>query len=166
MERKPPRLMTPFDNMVTPPYLYTLKLMLPYTPSSNQRFLAVYIKFLELRHTMEFFRGFPEKGHEKNVRQGPLPLGMFEDLKPYMAPEEKEMMEQMEMMMNMMEMMQSTQDTGGSSDSSFNPMEMMMGMMDPEQQEMFRTYSDMFESDMAQPHNNENSMNEGDQKHE
>lgn len=155
MEHKPQKPMTPFDNMVTPPNLYTLKLMLPYTPSSNQKFIAVYIKFLELRYTMENFRGIPDRSH-----------GILEDLKPYMAPEEKEMMEQMEMMMNMMEMVQSTQAAGDSNGTSdgFNPMNMIMGMMDPEQQEMFQTYSKMFDSDMEQAYNNndEKQKKEGD----
>ena len=170
MERRPPKPMTPFDNMVTPPYLYTLKLMLPYTPSSNQRFLAIYIKFLEFRYTMDYFHGFPERGAAKSSGKGFAPLGMFEDLKPYMAPEEKEMMDQMEMMMNMMEMVQSTQAADGSSGASggFNPMDMMMGMMDPEQREMFQTYSNMFESDMAQAYNNsnENPKKEGEERYE
>lgn len=158
MEHKPPRPMTPLDTMVTPPYLYTLKLMLPYTPSSNQRFLAIYIKFLEFRYTMDHFHGFPARSSSKDSRHGFAPMGMFEDLKPYMAPEEKEMMDQMEMMMNMMEMVQSTQaaEGGGNGAGGFDPMDMMMGMMNPEQQEMFQTYSNMFESDMAQAYNNSN----------
>lgn len=170
MERKPPKPMTPFDNMVTPPYLYTLKLLLPYTPSSNQKFLGVYIKFLELRYTMERFHGFPGKTGRGDMHDASAPLGMFEDLKPYMAPEEKEMMDQMEMMMNMMEMMQSMQASSDNSGEAggFNPMDMMMGMMDPGQQEMFQTYNKMFESGMEQTYNNnnENSKNEGDSKHE
>ena len=126
MEQNPPKPMTPFDNLVTPPFLYTLKLLLPYTPPSIQRFFGVYIKFLELR------------------------------LKPYMNPSEKEMMEQMSGMMNMMEMVQNMQNmqnmSGSSMDSnSFDPMDMMKSMMNPEQQEMFEMYSMMFENEMNQP---------------
>ena len=90
MERKPPKPMTPFDSMVTPPYLYSLKLLLPYTPQSTQRFMAIYIKFLELRHTMEYFHGFSSHGPS---------FRMIEELKPFMEPGEKEMMEQMEDLM-------------------------------------------------------------------
>lgn len=97
MEQKPPRLMTPFDSLITPPGLYTLKLLLPYTPPSAQHFLAVYIKFAELSYTMEHFRGFPAVSR---------PLELFSELKAYMSPEERENLEQMETMMNMMEMMQ------------------------------------------------------------
>ena len=83
MERKPPKPMTPFDSMVTPPYLYSLKLLLPYTPQSMQRFMAIYIKFLELRHTMEYFHGFSSHGPSFRI---------IDELKPFMEPGEKEMM--------------------------------------------------------------------------
>ena len=39
MDQKP-KLMTPFDMLVTSSSLYTLKLMLPFTPASMQRSLA------------------------------------------------------------------------------------------------------------------------------
>ncbi len=106
MEHKPPKPMTPFDNIVTPPFLYTLKLMLPYTPPSTQRMLGIYIKFLELRYTLSHFNGF---GNADSSR-------LFDLLKDYMGPEEQEMMEQMEMLMNMMEMMQGQPDMPDMSD--------------------------------------------------
>ncbi len=56
MEQNTLKPMTPFDNLVTPPFLYTLKLLLPYTPPSVQRFFGIYIKFLEFRN---IFKGFP-----------------------------------------------------------------------------------------------------------
>ena len=46
MDQKP-KLMTPFDMLVTSSSLYTLKLMLPFAPASIQRSLAIYIKFSE-----------------------------------------------------------------------------------------------------------------------
>ncbi|MEZ3433127.1 MAG: hypothetical protein K1W34_00555 [Lachnospiraceae bacterium] len=106
MEHKPPRPMTPFDNLTTPSHLYTLKLMLPYTPSSIQRTLGIYIKFSELRYTLEHFHGFGNPDSSK----------LFDTLKDYMGPEEKEMMEQMEMMMNMMEMTKGQSDMPDMSD--------------------------------------------------
>ena len=50
MDQKP-KLMTPFDMLVTSSSLYTLKLMLPFAPASMQRSLAIYIKFSELKAT-------------------------------------------------------------------------------------------------------------------
>ena len=70
-----------------------------------------------------------------------------------MEPGEKEMMEQMEAMMNMIEMNAgnagnrpeaASQNTDGSASQgfgAFNPMDLMKGMLSPDQQEMFNTYS-------------------------
>lgn len=122
MEHKAPRPMTPFDNLVTPPNLYTLKLMLPYTPPSVQRMMGIYIKFLEFKFTLDHFRGFPQKETGTSI---------LEELKEYMGPEEREQMEQMEGMMNMMEMMQSMQSMSDDPDA-FNPMDLMKGVFDNE----------------------------------
>lgn len=137
--------MTPFDSLVNPPFLYTLKLLLPYTPSPMQRFLGIYIKFLELRHAMEYFQGFASHAQPKDMLDG---------LKPYMSPAEKEMMEQMSGMMNMMEMVQNMQamsDSSPQDSGGFNPLDMMKGMLSPEQQEMFDMYNAMFENELNTP---------------
>lgn len=147
--------MTPFDNLVTPPFLYTLKLLLPYTPPSVQRFFGIYIKFLELRHTMEYFQGFSSS-----------PSNILEGLKPYMNPAEKEMMEQMSGMMNMMEMVRSMQSMSESSpegSDGFNPMDMMKSMLSPEQQEMFEMYNTMFENELNRP---DTGNQKGDEENE
>ena len=47
-------------------------------------------------------------------------------------------------MMSVMEMMQASQEPPEENSSDFNPMELLTGMLPPEQQEMFRMYSDMF----------------------
>ena len=61
MEKKPPLPMTPFDTLVTSPELQMMKLMLPYTPASYQRFLAFYIKFSELRNAISYFGVFQQR---------------------------------------------------------------------------------------------------------
>ena len=140
MERFPPKPMTPLDELVTPPSLYTMKLLLPYMPSSLQRTLAIFVKFFEFRQTMEMFYGFGNTG--KPISSAAI----FNDLKHYMNPKEQEMMEQAEGMMNMMEMMKQMQaDTEPSSDGGgTSPFDLMKGMLDPEQQSMFDMYNDIF----------------------
>lgn len=157
MEQNPPRPMTPFDSMVNPPFLYTLKLLLPYMPASMQRFLGIYVKFLELRHAMEYFQGFASHAQPKDMLDG---------LKPYMSQAEKEMMEQMSGMMNMMEMvksMQSMSESSSEGSDAFNPMDMMKSMLSPEQQEMFEMYNTMFENEFNQP---DTGNQKGDAEHE
>lgn len=121
MEHNPPRLMTPFDNLTTPYHLYALKLMLPYTPPSMQRTLGIYIRFSELRYTLEHFHGFGNPDSSK----------ILDTLKDYMGPEEKEMMEQMEMVMNMMEMTKGQPDMSDMFGGMFGD---MLHMPDPDVQ--------------------------------
>lgn len=146
MEKFPPKPMTPLDELVTPPNLYTLKLLLPYMPASAQRTLAVLVKFFELQRTMEAFYGFGNG--RKNISSDTI----LNDLKPYMNPKEQEMLEQMEGMMNMMELMKQMQaDTKDSSDNPGqgpSPFDLIKGMMDPEQQSMFDQYNDIFNNVM------------------
>ncbi|MCI8560752.1 MAG: hypothetical protein HFH03_06490 [Dorea sp.] len=148
MEKFPPKPMTPLDELVTPPTLYTLKLLLPYMPASTQRTLAVFVKFFEFKRTMEIFYGFG------NAKKGISSDTILSDLKPYMNPKEQEMMEQMEGMMNMMEMMKQMQeDSNNSSDDTAqgpSPFDLVKGMMDPQQQSMFDMYNDIF-SNVGEP---------------
>lgn len=139
MDKKTPRPMTPFDLLTVPDDLYSIKLFLPYTPVSMQRFLAIYVKFVELRHTIAYFHGFPSRSS---------PNDMMVDLKPYLSEKEQSMMEQAETMIRMMEMLQNMQSMSDASNQDVNPMDFMKTMLTPEQQEMFDMYSQMFDTDM------------------
>lgn len=141
MGKKPVGPMTPFDHLVTPPYLHTIKLLLPYIPPSSQRLLAVYIKFLELRNTMTGFRGFSNSSFS---------LNMLDELKPYMSSSEIEMAEQMDSMMNMLEMIRGMQSMS-ETDSAADPMNILKNIMTPEQQDMFDMYSNMFDQKLNHP---------------
>ena len=91
MAGKPSKPMTPFDKSVTPSYLYKLKLFLSFLPPSTQRFLAVYIKFSELRYTMDYFRGLPFHAFS---------FQSIGELAPYMDENERNMMDQMTSMLH------------------------------------------------------------------
>ena len=148
MEQNSLKPMTPFDNLVTPPFLYTLKLLLPYTPPSVQRFFGIYIKFLELRHTMEYFQGFDFSS----------PANILEGLKPYMVR-------------SMQSMSEGSPDSSSQGFGAFNPMDMMKGMLSPEQQEMFEMYNTMFEQEFDPENNQRNNppdtgSKKGDAKNE
>ena len=99
MEQESNKLMTPFDCLTIPQWIHLLKLMLPYTPSSMQHSLAVFIRFQEMQFTLRHFHGFPSERHFDNI---------IKDVKPYMDSTTQDMMDQMESMMSMMEMMQMT----------------------------------------------------------
>lgn len=158
MEKTPPRPMTPLDELVTPHFLYILKLLLPYVPPAMQRTCAIFLKFFELKRTMELFYGFDENRKENSSSN------ILSDLKPYMNPKEREMMEQMESMMNMMEMMQQMQNVSGAfpnGGEDANPFDFMKGMMDPEQMQIFDMYNNIFEQTLN-PENSKNQKGESD----
>ncbi|WP_346663801.1 hypothetical protein [uncultured Merdimonas sp.] len=98
MKSKKPRIMTPFDDLITPPGLYAMKLLLPCLPPGLQHVLAVYIKVTELSRTIADFRGF----------SGFSPEDLLTELKSCMSREELDQLEQMESVMNIMEMMRQT----------------------------------------------------------
>lgn len=102
--------MTPFDKYISNQSLQMMKLMIPFLPPQNQRMFAVYVKFLELRHTLSFFHAMRQ---QKNS-----PEDILDTIKPYMSPSDVESFDQMMNMMSMMSMVQEMQD----------PMSMMAGM--------------------------------------
>jgi len=143
MEHGPLGLMTPFDRLTTTQELQMMKLLLPYTPASSQRMLAVFIKFQELQNTIKFFEKFKStdkiRAFEKNMSS---PLDFINELRPYMGEKERSSMDSMVSALSMMEMMNNM--TSDASDGGMDPMAMMKGMLNPEQQEAFETYNMMF----------------------
>lgn len=149
--------MTPFDELTSNQTLLMLKLMLPYTPADGQHMLGVLIRFMELQQTISYFHGFPSK-LSAQTQAPPSPADLLQDLLPYLPEEEAQTLEQMSGMMQMMEMMQSMQSASseaGNPQGSSSPMDMMMGMLSPDQQEMFQAYNSMFSDTMNQMNSQE-----------
>lgn len=133
--------MTPFDRRIATQSLQLTKLLIPYLPRETQRIIAIYVKFMEFQNTWSSFRAFRQKSHTTQ--------DIFQELRPYMPPSTCDSIDNIMNMMSMMEMMQYMQNTD-SDDSSgfgFDPMQMMQGMLTPEQQEMFDMYNTMFSAE-------------------
>lgn len=184
MEKQPPRPMTPFDELVNPPQLHMMKLFLPYTPASNQRFLGVFIKFLELKEAISFFQTIGNDLHTQAFQSEAPPsfLEIMQEVRPYMPAKESETIDTLLNLMNIMEMAQMFQGNsdlhfdgpegaeknngmGGLSglfSGDFNPMDMMMGMLTEEQQNMFQMYSNMFANGMDTDGERNDSMDSPD----
>jgi len=153
MEQGPSGLMTPFDSLTTTKQLQMIKLMLPFTPASSRPMLAVFIKFQELQNTIRIFKDTDSrkflKEFEKKIDS---PMDMIEEIRPFMKEEERASMDMMMTAFNMMDMMNMA---SGSSDGNIDPMDMMKGMLTPDQQEAFNSYNTMFaaEFDTSTPDN-------------
>lgn len=127
--------MTPFDCRIATQSLQLTKLLIPYLPRETQRIMAIYVKFMEFQNTWSSFRVFRQQSHTTQ--------DIFQELRPYMPPSACDSIDNLLNMMNMMEMMQSMQntDSGDGSDFGFAPMQMMQGMLTPEQQGMFEIFN-------------------------
>lgn len=175
MERKPPLPMTPFDLIISTDSMQMMKLMLPYLPPSSQKLFAIYIKFQELTHTMNYFNSF-HTGLRRDSGKGPPDLtSILDDIRPYMNEKDAGALEQMTNMLHMMEMMKEmgvmdglfgggsgSENSAGGFGNGFagmDPMSMMMNMLSPEQQEMFKSYNEMFQN--MEP-DNQNSVKGAD----
>ncbi len=139
MEHSPPKPMTPFDELVISPDLQILKLLLPYTPPEQQEFLGVFIKLFELKETVRFFINA-----KNNLLPSPSwnyfsPSGteFLNAMKPYISPSKVELLDTFSTILSALE-----------SGDDFSPIECMMGMLTPDQQNMYEMYSEMFDNDM------------------
>lgn len=151
-----------FDTLFSTNHIAMLKIMLPYMDNQVQKSLAVYIKFLELNYTVDFYRKhpYPLCGCTEKETSFDLPK-LCGELLPYCTEEEKKQLEQirnifqsmemykemsktMEMMKEFMPDMGSFSDmfTTSSDSQSGSPdiMSMLMNMMTPEQKEMFNLF--------------------------
>lgn len=158
MEEKSGCPMTPFDEITTPADIRTLKLMIPYIPFPARRYLGIFIKFQELQSTIHFFRN-PDSRicHAHSTGPPPSLWDILEEITPFLRPEEAETVNNLKNILNMMEMvqmmqsMQSTDNPDSNSHSSDNPfsdmsspLNMLMGMLSPEQKNMFDMYQSLF----------------------
>lgn len=102
-----------FDTLFTTNQIQTLKILLTYMEPSQQKTMAVYIKFLELQYTISFFKMNPSCSLGCANEQGPNMANLCEEILPLCAPSEQEKILQMKNMMqtfeNMQEMMQMVQ---------------------------------------------------------
>lgn len=153
-EEHAPR-MTPFDQKVVGHQLQLIKAMIPYVPVSEQKFIAVFVKFQELQNTIDFF----DQGRD-NLKACALGAGMdsfmdmINDMQNYCFEEDKNMLGSAANMMSMLQMYQTYQeamkqmapDEGDSGGGNGNTMDLLKAMLPPEQQDMLNTYSAMFQS--------------------
>lgn len=141
--------MTPFDRLISSRQLQMLKLMIPYAPSGHQRMLAIYAKFLELEHTIDFFQHLNSDIHTQAFeKETSSPAGILDELRPYLPEQIRNSLDSILSAFNMVEMVSAMKEMapaedGHSSAGGLNPMDMMKEMLTPEQQNMFEMYNAM-----------------------
>ncbi|GFI01553.1 MAG: hypothetical protein HFI44_09170 [Lachnospiraceae bacterium] len=159
-----------FDTLFCTNHIQMLKVILPYMDDKTQKSMAIYIKFLELNYTIEYFKrhSSPLSGCMER-EASPDPFKMCSELLPYCTENERKQIEQirgvfqsMEMYKEMsrtMEMMKdfmpdlssfvnafsnetdpSSPQGDDSSGGGFDMMGMLMNMLTPEQKQMYEMF--------------------------
>ena len=94
-----------FDTLFCTNHIQMLKVMLPYMDNQTQKSMAIYIKFLELNYTLEYFRKHPYPLCGCMEREGAPDLAeMCSELIPYCTEGEKMQLEQIQGFFRSMEM--------------------------------------------------------------
>lgn len=132
MDRKQTTPMTPFDNLISNEQLQMMKLMLPYMPPGSQKLFAVYVKFLELQHTMHFFQDFHTEAGSFGIPDSqPSPSDLFRDISPYMSEKNSTAINQM---MQMFDLFSAVSGQALSDDAPVDDDEPAKGVCENEQQ--------------------------------
>ena len=77
-----------FDEAILPKELQMMKAFLPFLPVSMQKMLAIYIKWIELQKTIEYF------SQNTPIQQSPDMGNLMKCMKGLLPPEEQSQMEQ------------------------------------------------------------------------
>lgn len=94
-----------FDTLFSTNHIQMLKVILPYMDNQTQKSMAVYIKFLELSYTIEFYKKHPYPVCGCMQKEAaPDMYEMCSELLPYCTESEKKQLEQLRNMFKTMEM--------------------------------------------------------------
>lgn len=80
-----------FDTLYTQNHIQILKILLPYFDPYGQNHLAVWIKYLELRYTLEYVSRHPSPPYKNQTSGTSSPdfAVLFEQIKNFCSPQEK-----------------------------------------------------------------------------
>lgn len=145
-----------FDTLFTTNQIQKLKIVMPFLDNQMQKYLAIYIKYMELQYTISFFKKRPYKLCGCYEQESPSDLkSLCNALLPYAAEKEKKQIEQfmgifqaMDMYKEFSQTFEMMKDfmpdmgdlTGGNSEGGGDMMNMLMSMLNPEQMQMFEMF--------------------------
>ena len=114
-----------FDALYTNNQIQKLKVLLPYIDQSMQKHMTIYIKYLELKYTIELFKRHPFHIHSTCEKQGTPDLKKIcRELRPYCTESENRQLEQMVSIFRTMEMYQEMSQTMNAMQEMFPDMGM------------------------------------------
>lgn len=115
-----------FDALYTTNQIQKLKVLLPYIEPSMQKHLAVYIKYMELKYTMDYVHKHPFQlcGCSIPSLEKPDLCKLCKELSLYSTPEEIKQLEQFQNMLKTLETVQEMSQTMAAMQEIFPDMSM------------------------------------------
>ncbi len=132
---------TPFDTLISHAQLDILKLLLPYTPPSQQRFMATFIKLQELERTMKYFDKFPSSSSYSADPPSPLSTDFLIEIRPYLGGADGGIIDTLVTTMSMMELFQNMTPNDSDSETNGFSLDFLKSMLSPEQQAMMDAFN-------------------------
>ncbi len=118
-------LVTPFDTLTASKPIRMMKLMIPYVAPKMQRILAVYVRFLELQDTLQFFHHFQSGLSSQDFASPKEPMELFRELAPYLPAAFSDTMEQFDSLKTMMDAMS---EMTAMTEGEIHPMDLYEAM--------------------------------------
>lgn len=144
MEAEAPGVLA-FDSLYTTNQIQKMKILLPYIDSNMRKHMAIYIKYMEFKYTLDYFKKHPfqicSKEHECNSTD--MLKDVCRQLCLYSTPEEIKQLEQFQNMLQTMETFQEMSETLGvmnEFENSSNMADIMMNLLSPEQKAMYESF--------------------------
>lgn len=146
-----------FDTLFSTNHIQMLKILLPCLENQLQKKLAIYIKFLELQYTLDFYKKNPYPLCGCMKKESAPDIGkLCSELLPFCTEKEKKQMEQIRSFLQNMEMYKEMAQTMDmmkdilpnmptNSDENnigkdFDIMETLLNLLTPEQQQMYELF--------------------------
>lgn len=145
MSDKTPNL-TPFDTLTFNSRLQMMKALIPYMHTSQQKLFSIFIKYSEMRNTLNLFQEDENKLSACSVHApNDSPMDILKDIRNYCSDKDQESIDLAINFYNAMQMYSKYKDAMNESGGEpGNPFDQLKMFLSPEQQEMFDTYSNMF----------------------
>lgn len=135
------------DNAISSNNIHILKTAIPFVTVEKQRYISVYVKYLELMNTISFFNNNKSNHGLGDATIANLDLfDLLAEIKPFLARKDQELVDSFMNMANLMKMYDSYKDmftSEGGESFSTNPFDSLKNMLTPEQQAMFDMYQNM-----------------------
>ena len=143
--------LTEFDSVICDSRIQMMKSAIPFVGPREQRFLSIYVKYIELSKTINLVKNLRPDSLGICSITGKKPSGdntdFIQTIKKYCTASERETIDMITNMMNAYKMIRlyketMTSDENNSSDHQDNSIfNILKNQLSPEQQEMFDMYS-------------------------